>query len=51
VISNLICNSLKFISKESGEEGFISSSIEKRKNVVMSIPTWLLSASKIMEKE
>ena len=32
VISNLICNSLKFISKEKGEEGIISLSIEKRKN-------------------
>ena len=32
VISNLICNSLKFISKERGEEGIISLSIEKRKN-------------------
>ena len=32
VISNLICNSLKFISKEKGEEGIISLSIEKRNN-------------------
>ncbi|HEY0579552.1 MAG TPA: HAMP domain-containing sensor histidine kinase, partial [Candidatus Nitrosocosmicus sp.] len=32
VISNLICNSLKFISKESGEKGIVSLSIEKRKN-------------------
>jgi two-component system, OmpR family, sensor histidine kinase VicK len=32
VISNLICNSLKFISKERGEKGIISLSIEKRKN-------------------
>ena len=31
VISNLICNSLKFISKEKGEEGIISLSIEKQK--------------------
>ena len=32
VISNLICNSLKFISKEKGEEGIISLSVEKRNN-------------------
>jgi signal transduction histidine kinase len=32
VISNLICNSLKFISKGKGEEGIISLSIKKRKN-------------------
>ena len=32
VISNLICNSLKFISKERGEEGIISLSVDKRKN-------------------